>query len=47
MKVIGFVSGIAIGMAAAAAAVCTVYPDIPKRMKRDTKHVFRSMKKVF
>ena len=40
MKAIGFVSGIALGMAAAVAAV---YPDIPKRAKRDTKHIWRSM----
>lgn len=31
MKAIGFVSGIALGMAAAVAAVSAVYPDIPKR----------------
>ena len=36
MKAIGFVSGIALGMAAAVAAVSAVYPDIPKRAKRDT-----------
>ena len=36
MKAIGFVSGMALGMAA-------VYPDIPKRAKRDTKHIWRSM----
>ena len=39
MKAIGFVSGIALGMA----AVSAVYPDIPKRAKRDTKHIWRSM----
>ncbi len=43
MKAIGFVSGIALGMAAAVAAVSAVYPDIPKRAKRDTKHIWRSM----
>lgn len=42
MKAIGFVSGIALGMAAAVAAVSAVYPDIPKRAKRDTKHIWRS-----
>ena len=42
MKAIGFVSGIALGMAAVA-AVSAVYPDIPKRAKRDTKHIWRSM----
>ena len=40
MKAIGFVSGMALGMAA---AVSAVYPDIPKRAKRDTKHIWRSM----
>ena len=43
MKAIGFVSGMALGMAAAVAAVSAVYPDIPKRAKRDTKHIWRSM----
>ena len=43
MKAIGFVSGIALGMAAAVAAVSAVYPDIPKRAKRDTKHIWRSI----
>ena len=37
------VVGIALGMAAAVAAVSAVYPDIPKRAKRDTKHIWRSM----
>lgn len=46
MKVLGFVSGIAIGMAAATAAVAAMYPDVPKRMKRDSKHVWRSMSKM-
>ena len=44
MKAIGFVSGIALGMAAAVAAVSAVYPDIPKRAKRDKNHMWRSMK---
>ena len=43
MKAIGFVSGMALGMAAAVAAVSAVYHDIPKRAKRDTKHIWRSM----
>ena len=46
MKAIGFVSGIALGMAAAVAAVSAVYPDIPKRAKRDTKHIWRSMMSI-
>lgn len=47
MKVAGFVSGMAIGMAAAAAAVSAMYPDVPKRMRRDSKHVWRSVSKMF
>lgn len=47
MKAIGFVSGVALGMAAAVAAVSAAYPDIPKRAKRDTKHIWRSMTKMF
>ena len=47
MKVFGFVSGVAIGMAAAAAAVSAMYPDVPKRMKWDGKHVWRDMMKMF
>ena len=30
-----------IGMAAAATAMCTLYPDIPRRMKRDGKKVIQ------
>lgn len=45
MKVISFVSGLAVGMAAATAAVISVYPDIPRRMKRDSKHIMRGIKK--
>ncbi|MBQ3939390.1 MAG: hypothetical protein II724_08615 [Clostridia bacterium] len=46
MKVFGFTTGMALGMAAAAAAVSMMYPDVPKRMKRDGKHVMNSMKKL-
>ncbi|MBQ5488301.1 MAG: hypothetical protein IIT70_05565 [Clostridia bacterium] len=46
MKVLGFATGMALGMAAAAAAVSMMYPDVPKRMKRDGKHVMNSMKKL-
>ena len=46
MKVVSFISGLAIGMAAAAAAVSAMYPDIPKRMKRDGKHMMRAVKKM-
>ncbi len=47
MKVFGFVSGLAVGMAAAAAAVSVMYPDVPKRVKRDGKHLWRGMMKMF
>lgn len=40
MKALGFISGMAIGMAAAAAAIAAIYPDIPKRIKKDTKHIW-------
>ncbi len=33
--------GMAVGMAAAATAMCTMYPDIPRRMKRDGKKVIQ------
>ena len=46
MKVVSFISGLAIGMAAAAAAVSAMYPDVPKRMKRDGKHRIRAVKKM-
>ena len=46
MKVFGFVTGMALGMAAAAASVAAMYPDDPKRMKRDGKHILRSAKKM-
>ncbi|MBR3297688.1 MAG: hypothetical protein IKI64_00640 [Clostridia bacterium] len=46
MKLFGFTAGLALGMAAAAAGVCSMYPDIPRRVKRDTKHMMRSAKKM-
>lgn len=46
MKAIGFVSGMAVGMAAAVAAVAAMYPDVPKRMKRDGKHIMCAAKKM-
>ena len=47
MKVFGFVSGMALGMAAAAAAVAAMYPDVPKRMKRDGKNLWHGVTKLF
>lgn len=46
MKVIGFASGMVLGMAAAAAAVSAMYPDVPKRVKRDSKRVRQSIMKL-
>lgn len=46
MKVIGFVSGMALGMAAAAAAVTAMYPDVGKRMKRDGKNALRGVTRM-
>ena len=46
MKIAGFMTGMAVGMAAAAAAVCSMYPDVPKRMKRDGKRVWRDMMRM-
>jgi hypothetical protein len=46
MKVFGFTTGMALGMAAAAAAVSVMYPDVPRRMKKDGRHVINSMKKL-
>ncbi len=47
MKVVGFISGLAVGMAATAAAVAAMYPDVPRRMKRDGRHVMHSVKRMF
>ena len=46
MKVFGFTAGMALGMAAAAAGVAAMYPDVPKRVKRDSKHLMRTAKKI-
>lgn len=46
MKVFGFVSGLAVGMAAATAATMAMYPELGRRMKRDTKRLMHSCKKM-
>ena len=46
MKLFGFATGLALGMAAAAASVSAMYPDVPRRVKRDTKHIMRTAKKM-
>ena len=39
--------GMVVGAAAAAAAVCTMYPDIPRRVKRDGKRMIKRTKQMF
>ena len=43
MKIWGFAAGVAVGMAAAAAAVTGMYPSVSKKMKRDGKRLWRSI----
>jgi hypothetical protein len=38
--------GMAVGAAAAATAMCTLYPDIPRRMKRDGKKVIQKTQRM-
>ena len=38
--------GLAVGAAAAATAMCTLYPDISRRMKRDGKKVFTKAQRM-
>ncbi len=45
MKAITFVAGIAAGMAMAAAAVTAMYPDVPRRVVRDSRRIMRSGKR--
>ena len=47
MKALGFISGMTLGMAAAAGAIAAAYPDVPKRLKRDTKHIWRGIVRKF
>lgn len=46
MKTISFMAGIAIGAAAATAAVFTMCPDVSRRMMRDGKRAWRSCKRM-
>ncbi len=41
MKAITFMAGVLLGMAAAATAMTSAYPDIPRRMARDTRRIVR------
>jgi len=47
MKMWGFAAGMAVGMAATAAAVAGMYPGITKKMKRDGKKLWHSIKDSF
>ncbi len=38
--------GMMMGAAAAATAMCTLYPDIPRRMKRDGKKVIQKTQRM-
>ncbi len=46
MKAMTFVAGIAAGMAVATAAVSAIYPDVSRRMLRDSKKMWRSGKRT-
>lgn len=47
MKGVSFMVGMAAGIAVTAAAVTSCYPDIPRRMMRDSKRAFIMGKKLF
>ena len=46
MKPLTFIAGIAIGAAAATAAVTSMYPDISRRMMRDGRRAWRNGKRM-
>ena len=46
MKTVTFITGIAAGMAVATAALTTMYPDVPRRMARDSKRMMRTGKRM-
>ena len=46
MKLTGFAAGMALGMAAAAAAMTAMYPSVGKKLKRDGKKLLRGMKEL-
>ena len=43
LKVIGFATGMVLGMTAATMAVTTMYPSVGKKMKRDGKRIWKNM----
>ena len=46
MKKMAFVVGLAAGMAAASAVLTSMYPDVSRRLARDTRRVMRSGRKM-
>ncbi len=46
MKTITFVAGLAAGMAVATAAVTAMYPDVSRRLLRDSKKMWRNGKRT-
>ncbi len=47
MKGVSFIAGMVAGIALSAATVTSCYPDIPRRMMRDSKRAFMLGKKMF
>lgn len=46
MRTMTFITGIAAGIAVSAAALSSMYPDVPRRMARDTKRVMRTGRRM-
>ena len=46
MKVVTFITGVAAGMAVATAALTSMYPDVPRRMARDSRRALRNGKRM-
>jgi len=46
MKVVPFFVGLAAGAVAATAAVTAIYPDVSRRMMRDSRHAVRCGKRA-
>jgi len=46
MKTVTFITGVAAGMAVATAALTSMYPDVPRRMARDSRRALRKGRRV-
>ena len=46
MKTVTFITGLAAGMAVATAAVTAMYPDVSRRMARDSRKAWKKGKKM-